>query len=367
MSDKKPYFVAVFIQLAYTGYFMTSKAAFDKGMSTFVFIFYRHIAASLLLASLAAIFQRKSSTPLTFTISLKLFLHAIIGQVLWIPLSLNLYNTGLKYTSASVASAIANCSPVFTFSIAVLFRREIFRTKRLSGISKVLGITLCLIGVLIVALYKGPHWSLHHHLFGHNQRHRSQEPVLPDKRWIEGTLLMITSAMATSLWLVLQVIRMLRSLSKNMPLIEWPSFLQGFLLKEYPPKLLFTTIECLFGTLQSLFVALVFERDSSKWKLHLDMGFLAILYCVGVAFYLQTWCLEKKGPVFLSIFTPLSLVFTLIISTLAGEVVHLGSILGAILMAGGLYGVLWGKSMESLPGEVTIEDGKSCVQEKEAT
>ncbi|XP_042410778.1 WAT1-related protein At5g64700-like isoform X2 [Zingiber officinale] len=259
MSEKKPYFVAVFIQLAYTGYFMTSKAAFDKGMSTFVFIFYRHIAASLLLASLAVIFQRKSSTPLTFTISLKLFLHAIIG----IPLSLNLYNTGLKYTSASVASAIANCSPVFTFSIAVLFRREIFRTKRLSGISKVLGITLCLIGVLIVALYKGPHWSLHHHLFGHNQRHRNQEPVLPDKRWIEGTLLMITSAMATSLWLVLQ----------------------GFLLKEYPPKLLFTTIECLFGTLQSLVVALVFERDSSKWKLHLDMGFLAILYCCIAGIY----------------------------------------------------------------------------------
>lgn len=125
-------------------------------------------------------------------------------------------------------------------------------------------------------------------------------------------------------------------------------------MKEYPPKLLFTTLECLFGTLQSLFVALVFERDSSKWKLHLDMGLLAILYCVGsrslistlskekrvfikfvsalqglvvtgVAFYLQTWCLEKKGPVFLSIFTPLSLVFTLIVSTiLAGEMVHLG-------------------------------------------
>ncbi|XP_074575970.1 WAT1-related protein At5g64700-like [Curcuma longa] len=342
MSEKKPYFVAVFIQLTYTGYFVTSKAAFDKGLSTFVFIFYRHIAASLLLASLAAIFQRKSSTPLTFTISLKLFLHAIIG----IPLSLNLYNTGLKYTSASVAAAITNCNPVFTLFIAVLFRREIFMTKRVAGISKVLGITLCLIGVLIVALYKGPHWSLHRH-----PRHRNQEPVLlPDKRWIEGTLLMITSGMATSLWLVLQ----------------------GFLLKEYPPKLLFTTLECLFGTLQSLFVALVFERDSSKWKLHLDMGLLAILYCglvvTGVAFYLQTWCLEKKGPVFLSIFTPLSLVFTLIVSTiLAGEMVHLGSILGAVLMAGGLYGVLWGKSMESLPGEVTIEDGKSCMQEKEVT
>lgn len=60
MSEKKPYFVAVLIQLTYTGYFVTSKAAFDKGLSTFVFIFYRHIAASLLLASLAAIFQRYS-------------------------------------------------------------------------------------------------------------------------------------------------------------------------------------------------------------------------------------------------------------------------------------------------------------------
>lgn len=37
-------------------------------------------------------------------------------------------------------------------------------------------------------------------------------------------------------------------------------------------------------------------------------------------------------------------------------------------MAGGLYGVLWGKSMESLPpGELTIEDGNSCMQKKEAT
>lgn len=49
------------------------------------------------------------------------------------------------------------------------------------------------------------------------------------------------------------------------------------------------------------------------------------LVVTGVAFYLQTWCLEKKGPVFLAIFTPLSLVFTLILSiVLAGEMVHLG-------------------------------------------
>lgn len=39
-----------------------------------------------------------------------------------ITFSLNLYNVGVKYTSASVASATTNSVPVFTFFFAVLFR-----------------------------------------------------------------------------------------------------------------------------------------------------------------------------------------------------------------------------------------------------
>lgn len=58
MAAHKPYVAAVILQLTSTGYFVISKAAFDKGLSTFVFIFYRHAAASLLLAPLAVIFER---------------------------------------------------------------------------------------------------------------------------------------------------------------------------------------------------------------------------------------------------------------------------------------------------------------------
>lgn len=36
-------------------------------------------------------------------------------------------------------------------------------------------------------------------------------------------------------------------------------------------------------------------------------------------------------------------------------------------MVGGLYSVLWGKSKETMPCEVSIEDGKPPVQEKEST
>jgi drug/metabolite transporter (DMT)-like permease len=58
MEAKKPYVIAVVIQLIYTGMFVVSKAAFDHGMNTFVFIFYRMVAASLLLVPIAIALER---------------------------------------------------------------------------------------------------------------------------------------------------------------------------------------------------------------------------------------------------------------------------------------------------------------------
>ncbi|XP_073099822.1 WAT1-related protein At5g64700-like [Elaeis guineensis] len=76
------------------------------------------------------------------------------------------------------------------------------------------------------------------------------------------------------------------------------------------------------------------------------------IFIAGVAFYLQAWCIEKKGPVFMAMSQPLALVFTIIFSLfLPGEVIILGSVLGGILMVGGLYSVLWGKSREMQPTE----------------
>jgi len=58
METKKPYVIAVVIQLIYAGMFVVSKAAFDHGMNTFVFIFYRMVAASLLLVPIAITLER---------------------------------------------------------------------------------------------------------------------------------------------------------------------------------------------------------------------------------------------------------------------------------------------------------------------
>ncbi|XWS33214.1 hypothetical protein CRYUN_Cryun22dG0061700 [Craigia yunnanensis] len=83
----------------------------------------------------------------------------------------------------------------------------------------------------------------------------------------------------------------------------------------------------------------------------LDVRLLAVAYCgiavTGVTFYLQAWVIEKKGPVFLAMSTPLNLIFTIFCSAfLLCEMISLGSLVGGLLLIGGLYSVLWGKTRE---------------------
>lgn len=52
----------------------------------------------------------------------------------------------------------------------------------------------------------------------------------------------------------------------------------------------------------------------------------------GVTFYLQAWVIEKKGPVFLAMSTPFTLVFTMIFSSiLLCETITLGRYLTSVL------------------------------------
>lgn len=52
------------------------------------------------------------------------------------------------------------------------------------------------------------------------------------------------------------------------------------MLDAYPSKLLNTTLQMVFATTQSFFIALAVERDFSRWKLKLDISLIAVLYSV---------------------------------------------------------------------------------------
>ncbi|KAG0516478.1 hypothetical protein BDA96_09G006600 [Sorghum bicolor] len=324
MEAKKPYLIAIIIQLIYAGMFVVSKAAFDHGINTFVFIFYRMAAASLLLLPVAIILQRKNVRSMSLVLLLKLFFYALIGNTF----SLNLYNVSMKWTSATVASASSNSMPVITFCLALLLRMEAVKLRSRSGVAKLAGVALCLAGVFVLAFYAGPALSPvnRHRAFAVAQASNNNHHPSSRMTWVKGTFFMVLANVTWALWIVLQ----------------------SALLKEYPNKMLVTVTQCVFSTMQSFVVAVVAERDFSKWKLRFDISLLAIIY--------TAWCMEMKGPVFLAMSNPLCFIFTIFCSSFfLGEIVHLGSILGGALLVAGLYSVLWGKSKETMESEGTEE------------
>nr|ABA91339.1 Integral membrane protein DUF6 containing protein [Oryza sativa Japonica Group] len=241
---------------------------------------------------------------MTLGVLIKLFFCALIG----ITLGVNLYHDG------------------------VCEAEELFRH------TKVTSVAICLAGVFTIAFFTGPSISPinHHRAFASDT---SSKTVVPRGVWIKWTFLMVVANMCWSLWIIFQ----------------------AAVQKEYPDKMVVTVTQCLFSTVQSFVVAVVAERDFSRWKLRFDISLLAILYSgvmvTGVSYYLQTWCLEMRGPMFFASWTPLCFVFTIFCSSFfLGEIVHLGSILGGILLVGSLYTMLWGKSKEGNETDDVTDD-----------
>ncbi|KAJ7945291.1 WAT1-related protein [Quillaja saponaria] len=336
-GNKKAYWVVILIQAIYAGMFLLSKAAFDHGMNNLIFVFYRQAAATVFLAPLALLFEWKNAPPLPFMTFVKIFLLSFCG----ITLSLDVNGIGLVYTSATLAAATTNCLPVITFFLALVLRMEVLKLRTTPGIAKLVGIVVCMAGAATLAFYKGPHFEILSH---HNQQHHGDHHVSSGKTWIKGCFLLLLSNIFWGLWLVLQ----------------------AFILKGYPSKLILTTLQCFFSSIQSFAIAIAMERNVNEWKLGWNVRLLAVAYCgivvTGITFYLQTWVIGKKGPVFLAMSTPLSLIITILSSAiLLGEIITLGSLIGGLLLIGGLYSVLWGKSKEHVVVVDTIEKSNEHV------
>ncbi|KAG2665602.1 hypothetical protein I3760_15G015100 [Carya illinoinensis] len=331
MEGQKPYLAMIFIQFVYAGMALFSKAAIAKGMNAYVFVVYRQAFASLALAPFAFFLERKKDAPLSYNLLCKIFFISLCG----ITLSLNLYYFAINYTSATFAAATTNLIPAITFIMAALLRMESITIKHLHGMAKVLGAVVGVCGALVFAFVKGPPIKLY--WYSGAEKSNSNSAILGSSgvEWIKGSLFMLLANSAWSLWLVLQ----------------------GPIIKQYQAKLRLTTLQCFFSCLQSTVVAIAVERHPSAWKIGWDIHLLSVAYCgiivTGITYWLQVWAIEKKGPVFTSMFTPVALIITAIISAvLWKESLYCGSVGGAILLVGGLYSVLWGKNKEDRKSEM---------------
>jgi drug/metabolite transporter (DMT)-like permease len=181
-----------------------------------------------------------------------------------------------------------------------------------------------MLGALVFAFVKGP--SLINH---YNSSTIPNGTVPSTKNSVKGSITMLAANTCWCLWIIMQ--------SKVM--------------KEYPAKLRLVALQCLFSCIQSAVWAVAVNRNPSVWKIEFGLPLLSMAYCgimvTGLTYWLQVWAIEKKGPVFTALYTPLALILTCIVSSfLFKETFYLGSVGGAVLLVCGLYLGLWGKTKE---------------------
>uniref|UniRef100_A0A0D3CT15 WAT1-related protein n=1 Tax=Brassica oleracea var. oleracea TaxID=109376 RepID=A0A0D3CT15_BRAOL len=111
--DVVPFSVILVVECITVGSNTLFKAATLRGLSFYVFVFYSYVVSTLLLP-LSLIFGRSRRLPSAkSSFFLKLFLLGLLGFIAQISGC-----KGIEYSSPTLASAISNLTPAFTFTLA---------------------------------------------------------------------------------------------------------------------------------------------------------------------------------------------------------------------------------------------------------
>ncbi|KAI3926087.1 hypothetical protein MKW98_028223 [Papaver atlanticum] len=276
---------------------------------------YRQIFATIILAPFASFFGRKSMPTITKYIALQMFLCSFFGGTL----HQVLYFAGLEHTTPTIACALLNLSPAITFLLAIPFLMETIAIKTNQGKAKLIGTIICVGGAMVMSFYKGSlinigtsnlHWRYAVKVLGNkpaNESNNFQGPVL--------VLLGVTA------WSV--------------------CFLAPYTT---------ATVMCGMASIQCLVIGVLIEgRSVEAWSLASPIRAGACLYTFSssLQFVAISWCISKRGPLYVSMFNPLALIVVAALGwVMIDEKLYVGSAVGAVLTVIGLYGVLWGKNQE---------------------
>nr|XP_016493658.1 PREDICTED: WAT1-related protein At1g09380-like [Nicotiana tabacum]XP_033516873.1 WAT1-related protein At1g09380-like [Nicotiana tomentosiformis] len=329
-----------FIQIGYAGMNLLTKMAMNTGMNPFVHVAYRQTFAALIMCPIAYFSERHSRPAMTRSILLKIFMCSIFGG------SINqiTYIVGLQNCNTTVASALTNLMPAFTFVLAVITGHEKVRFTRV-GIAKMMGTVLSIGGAMMLSIYHGPrlpigqpkiNWKLlegiaHHSSSGTNYL---------------GPLLVITSALSWSIW----------------------SIIQARVNQEYAATYSSTALMCFMASCICLVFGFCFDHDLSDWSLNSGVRAISTIYsgvfCSALSYFVMSWCIQREGPFFVSIFNPLPIIVVAALSwLLLGEEIFTGTIVGSMLIVLGLFMVLWGNWVESKRARTIINSEQDMAVE----
>ncbi|XP_057823285.1 WAT1-related protein At5g47470 [Cryptomeria japonica] len=313
-----------------------------KGTNPLTFVAYTSGFGGLLLSPFAFFFEKKSWSKVSFSLLGQLLLLSLGGVCAFQVLLL----MGLKETSPSLASAMPNLAPAIIFVMAWTLGMEKVDMKCAYSQFKIVGTVICVCGAMAMSFLHGPALS---QLWPSPQAQAHTQNIILNflhegnsSKTITGCIYLLTAVII---------------LSSSM-------ILQGETLKKYPAPLSLTAITSLLGSIQTAVLIMALDKGvyASSWFLDWS-GVVTVMFggmfCNAIAFSLQSWCIQKRGPAFVATFGPVCTVCSAILSSsFLGETLHLGSVVGGLLIFGGLYLVLWGKSKE-------IDDERRVSDEEE--
>ncbi|CAH2069304.1 unnamed protein product [Thlaspi arvense] len=319
------------------------KKALDVGVNHMIFAAYRMAISALILVPFAYIWERKTRPRLTFMLLCEHFISGLLGA----SLMQFFFLLGLSYTSATVSMALNSMLPAITFALALIFRIEKAQNlQSKAGVLKLIGTLICILGAMFLTFYKGPQVSnLHTHpeALHNNTLHNNGHGQT--KKWLLGCLYLFTGTVLLSLWMLFQ----------------------GKLSVKYPcNKYSSTCLMSVFAAFQCALLSLYKSREVEDWIIEDKFVIFIILYAgiVGQAMstVVTSWSIKMTGAVFVSTFSPVSLVSaTLFDFLILHSPLYLGSILGSVVTITGLYVYLWGKKSETDQSvSKTLTTSKSC-------
>ncbi|PQQ03947.1 WAT1-related protein [Prunus yedoensis var. nudiflora] len=146
--------IMVMVEFLDVGLNILRKAAMNKGMSDFVFVVYANaLAFFVLLPSSFFFYRRRTYPPLSWSFICKLFLLSFMSSGAQLLKFIGFI--GINYSSPTMASAMIDLMPSFTFILAVITGMEILDLRITSRQAKCIGPVVSISGALMLTLYKG--------------------------------------------------------------------------------------------------------------------------------------------------------------------------------------------------------------------
>ncbi|KAK2994098.1 hypothetical protein RJ640_024362 [Escallonia rubra] len=295
IQDSLPFAAMVIVECGEIVMITLGKAAMNSGMSNLVYVVYYNTLGTLMLLPFFVIHTHRYQ--------------------------LQLSNSSSCHGQLDSSIYILACHH---FQVGPTLRMEKLNLRRSPSQAKSMGTILAILGAFVMTLYKGPPVRIFMHLNSPNQL-----VLLQQSNWALGGIFLAITCVCSAAW----------------------SIFQTATVKEYPDQMTVIFFFCCFGTIQCAILTLIVERNPGAWVLHPGIETIAVVFAAIFASVFRirviTWCLCKKGPVYVAMFKPIQMVIAAITGTIfLGDTLHLGSVIGAVIIALGFYTVMWGKAKE---------------------